>query len=569
MSLRPGKVLRSFLLALCLLSLTDCSGDVGIVVAVENWPSSSPYLLIDTLVNGTPGQQFRIPAGQLRFVVRLPAGQTGELALRANAIDETGCKVAQGQLTAALERGLRRTSEGTLSLNPVQPALCPITINLPAGSGRVESSPPGLTCSNDIGCRGEFPRLTAIKLTPIPTSYRYYADWSQGCSGNRDCNLVLDRGTTTSIQFKPYTCSSDGWCIRPVQDNGTPVSVSLRTLQIDTVGGAWIAGDQGTLIYCDSSSCELKSKFSPTTSNRMFLVNSTIDANIFSAIQIYDAGNIYQCSTDGCRNIINLYGSGAACGSVYFKKGTKIISDSGYLWFSDGASIFRLPQGNPGLANCEVAFSFSGSPAPSVQDFYIKSQYLWMVRSDGKAFYADCSGLPCSTLTEPISSQVAISKVHGIDSEVWFSDTDKLHRCDNLTHQCTAQRPLPGFGGDLNLGVYKNTVWAVSGNYIGLFDSYTAVTAKTIPRILSGFPASNPSDNYDQIRQQWFWGNERSLFLLGSNAHDIEICNGASCAKTNLSSLSFTTINAISGNGNNTWAIGDNGTILHYQGPAN
>ena len=45
-------------------------------------------------------------------------------------------------LTAALERGLRRTSEGTLSLNPVQPALCPITINLPAGSGRVESSPP-------------------------------------------------------------------------------------------------------------------------------------------------------------------------------------------------------------------------------------------------------------------------------------------------------------------------------------------------------------------------------------------------------------------------------------------
>ena len=50
MSLRPGQVLRSFLLALCLLSLTDCSGDVGIVVAVENWPSSSPYLLIDTAV---------------------------------------------------------------------------------------------------------------------------------------------------------------------------------------------------------------------------------------------------------------------------------------------------------------------------------------------------------------------------------------------------------------------------------------------------------------------------------------------------------------------------------------
>ena len=116
-------------------------------------------------------------------------------------------------------------------------------------------------------------------------------------------------------------------------------------------------------------------------------------------------------------------------------------------------ALFRLPQGNPGLANCEVAFSFREAQRPACKISTSRANTCGWFVPMGKPFYADCSGLPCSTLTEPISSQVRTSKVHGIDSEVWFSDADKLHRCDNLTHQCTAQRPLPGFGGDLNLGV--------------------------------------------------------------------------------------------------------------------
>ena len=69
------------LVALSSLGLGSCGGDVGIVVSVENWPSTSPYLLVDTQVNGTSGQQLRIPAGQNRFVVRLPSDQTGDLTL--------------------------------------------------------------------------------------------------------------------------------------------------------------------------------------------------------------------------------------------------------------------------------------------------------------------------------------------------------------------------------------------------------------------------------------------------------------------------------------------------------
>ena len=48
------------LVALSSLGLGSCGGDVGIIVTVENWPSSSPYLLVDTQVNGTPGQQMCI-----------------------------------------------------------------------------------------------------------------------------------------------------------------------------------------------------------------------------------------------------------------------------------------------------------------------------------------------------------------------------------------------------------------------------------------------------------------------------------------------------------------------------
>ena len=33
------------LVALSSLGLGSCGGDVGIVVSVENWPSTSPYLL--------------------------------------------------------------------------------------------------------------------------------------------------------------------------------------------------------------------------------------------------------------------------------------------------------------------------------------------------------------------------------------------------------------------------------------------------------------------------------------------------------------------------------------------
>ena len=104
------------LVALSSLGLGSCGGDVGIVVSVENWPSTSPYLLVDTQVNGTSGQQLRIPAGQNRFVVRLPSDQTGDLTLSAFAIDDTGCKVASGQLSSTLSGGLRRT--GGKSLQP-------------------------------------------------------------------------------------------------------------------------------------------------------------------------------------------------------------------------------------------------------------------------------------------------------------------------------------------------------------------------------------------------------------------------------------------------------------------
>ncbi len=576
MSLRPGQVLRSFLLALCLLSLTDCSGDVGIVVAVENWPSSSPYLLIDTAVNGTPGQQLRIPAGQLRFVVRLPAGQTGELGLTASAIDETGCKVAAGQLTAALERGLRRTTEGSLSLSPVQPALCPITINLPSGGGRVESSPPGLTCSSDSLCRGEFPRLTTLKLTPIPKSYRYYADWQSECSGNRECIIIADKDYSLILQFKAYECSSDGWCRRLAKLGATPVTATLRTLQIAQNGNTWIAGnnnltENGTIIHCDSLSCNSISL--PNTKANRFVQSAILGDYFFSSNENHE---ISGCQESGCISTKNFYNTSPyICGTyVTIKEEMRLLADAGYLWFhgtlgsGDNTKIFRLSHSAGRIQQCEIAYTVPGGTAATIGDFYVKDGNLWVVDGTGEAHGATCgASLPCVEQNLKVTVS-GVRAVAGYGTEVWFAGSAGLRRCNNTSVTCDSTvRTIPNIGMSPNLTVTSGSVWTAHGDYVGLLSGYQSTVGISLARSLPGIPM--PADG--RLNSQWFWGDDKGLFLAAPGYFKLERCETATCQPQNLPLLGAnpSQIQAISSDGLNVWAVGENGTILHYQRPSN
>lgn len=564
-------------LALLSAGLGGCGGDGGIVVSVENWPATSPYLLVETRVDGSPGQTLRIPAGQRRFVVRLRSGQTGELALAGFAIDDSGCKVAQGQLVAVLQGGLRRTGEGTLSLSPLDPVMCPLTVDIPAGGGLVKSTPAGLECPTGTICQGEFPRLSAVKLTPVPGSYRRYAEWLDGCSGNRDCNVITDKKVSLKIQFKDYACSADGWCVRPLKVGSVPLTKSLRTLRMDSTGGVWIAGDNtsganSTIAYCDKLSCEwLNAPVSINGALRNYQ-SVVLDDYFFTLTDRYDS---FSCSRSGCTIFENFYYiSPYLCGTyVAPADGYRLYADGGYIWMyalfggsSDKNKIFRLSHTLGRLNKCDTAYTLPMGTTSGVADFYVKDGTLWVVDQAGDGHVASCSpGLPCveGTLSPTISG---VRTVTGLGPEVWFAGSNTLRRCNNATRSCeSASRALPNLGTSPFVTITNNSVWGASEDYVGYLNGYQAMNISTMRRSLTGLPV--PLSGL--LSTQWFWGDERSLFLAAAGPLNLEVCDSTLCRKQDLAApgLVPSLIHAVTGDGQNIWAVGENGTILHYQRP--
>jgi Divergent InlB B-repeat domain len=75
------------------------------------------------------------------------------------------------------------------------------------GSGRVTSSPEGITCGTD--CAGRYKPGSVVTLTAQPKDGSTFTGWSgDGCSGNGQCALAMSAPRTVTANFSAATSSS-------------------------------------------------------------------------------------------------------------------------------------------------------------------------------------------------------------------------------------------------------------------------------------------------------------------------------------------------------------------------
>lgn len=558
------------LVALSSVGQWSCGGDVGIIVTVENWPSSSPYLLVDTLVNGTPGQQFRVPAGQTRFVVRLPGGQTGDLTLSAFAIDDLGCKVSRGELSSTLSAGLRHTGEGSLTLSKLEPALCKLSVRINAGTGSVASTPAGFSCSGLL-CEGEFPKNTNIHLEPTPGNHKQYSAWSGSCTGNSSCDVALSRSTEIPLAFMPRKCTPEGWCFHhPTDASGNPIYEVNSTLywpSIDSQGSVWFFGNAGEVLRCNSNSCKRISYTIPSGATPKWTV--AINENIWATVATPKPALI-KCSNDSCK-ISYDFMANDTCKSLV--PTGQLFSGAPYLittaQSSGGTvnSVIRISTNEADQIRCEKIWD-TGTAA--IKSSYASGNIFWLVTDANVLEKLDCSSLPCTTTTASnIPGTFSYQFLLGNSKSAWLGSNQYppetiLMRCSVAGAKCIPiSVPYKTTDYIQALIVGENSSWIIgrnSSSTVGT-DIIYVTDAGSVIKI----------DNANSLYNFYAgWGNDTDLWM-GVDTY-IRHCNAKGCETitpgSGASSGSGNTyVYSIGGRGKDVWAGGYSGPVLHYQQP--
>lgn len=560
---------RTGILGVVAILSGSCSSAPGIVVSVENWPATSPYLLIGTTFNDMPAHTIRVPAGQPRFVVRLPAGQAGVLVLNANAIDDTGCKIAQGQLSTNIGGGLHPTTEGTLQLSPVEPALCTLSVQIESGTGTISSTPSGISCSPAAGiCEGDFPRGTTVHMLPAASDYKSYPAWTSNCAGYYTCDIHIDRNASAAISFIQRQCSVDGWCNHyRVDPNGVPITettATLRAIELDDNGVAWAFGDYGTVIRCNDSVC---TKIMDDSSNiRLFRAIKGDDGAVWSA-QYYDSGLILRCKDQTCTKFADLYTDNLSidCKGAYFQDTSEMRVQGGYLWTNIGKSIFRASIANP-IGNC---VNIGTAPSGPFSGLYVANNTAWSVSDSGtgtgNATSVQCVGSACMQQAQGGSLPAPSVGLDGNNGLVWLGSSSALVQCALSDMACLSVKqagvPIAGNPGIItDIKAANDAVWATGAqNKVAYYQPSTAKRPTALTRTAANLP---PADQ--PPLRHWYWADSKEMFLVGDPGK-IEDCNPTACKAMEAGTTS--SIKAMAGSATDVWAAGDKGSIVHYRRP--
>lgn len=557
------------LTALFAPQLAGCSGDVGLIVSVEGIPQDSVRIVVKTTINGVPGRDLEIPQDQQhRFLVRLSDGQTGDLSLSAWAIDRTGCKVADGTLTASLTRGLKLTREGTLTLMPRQPALCPLRVKItPEGEGSVASSPPGMDCSASQ-CVGEFPRDAPVSLRPVPASYKNYAEWPTGCADRYGvCDYTVSEPAEIELKFRGRSCSRDGWCLHaPLDASGVPVGISttatLRTLQITPESEVFAFGDKDAAFKCDALKCKKVPVEENASESDVTFFRSTQSNGQVWAIR-YNSYKIFSYANEKVSEIADLRSVRDGCASHWFSTTSDFFADQGALWYSRSGysnarhdSLARVSIANDMFNGCKYVAELPND----ITDMYNKDGKTWIAN---KVPSVVINKDPPSLGPALADSGLAVTKVHGSGSDVWFLGGSGLLRCSAPEQSCP--HPVKSFPSGFTGGylfVSPSAVWSISndGAKAALLPGHGSSAFVQLSKKHTEIPVHVTAT---PTSRQWLWANESALWLAAGSGR-IERCTQDGCDLKELPSSSVS-IYAIEGSGTDVWAVGNGGAILHYR----
>lgn len=243
-----GKVLHLAVWILVALALGSCS-EHGLIVDIGTWPEGADHLRVKTTFLAMPGREQTVPNGATRFVIWVPPGAQGQLALEITALDSGNCRVAQAVAEHTVGYGLVAVQETRLELKTFAARRCSIEVRVAEGS--VISDPPGIACpAANSPCTAEFDLGSTVTLKPLNESQTMVPVWTAGCAGYGDCTVPVTASLSAAMQQEPRLCSADRTCYyNPIQ-GFIPTVVSHGAS-----GDTWVAGVNSTMLFCSAGNC--------------------------------------------------------------------------------------------------------------------------------------------------------------------------------------------------------------------------------------------------------------------------------------------------------------------------
>lgn len=253
----------SILLVCGVLPLFGCA-DAGVTVTLTDWPAGASEVRIQPSLDGIPGSEIVLMRDQSVFVVRVPQGQGGVLAISGLAYNGAGCKVASGSLEQALPRGLRPYADAKLTLSALSPATCTLTLTVQgSGSAKAQWTAAGgtqqqLSCVEGAPCTADLPLNVSAPITVTisarETSRREYPSIAGGCLGLHDCQLRMDRAQTVSVRMLQRQCTPTGFCVY----NPLPYAINWTGIWGSGPNDIWAVGrydnGNGAIAHFDGQS---------------------------------------------------------------------------------------------------------------------------------------------------------------------------------------------------------------------------------------------------------------------------------------------------------------------------
>jgi hypothetical protein len=239
---------RTLSLAVLLLACTEDGPVVEVTLTAR--PQSVRVLAVSPALAGAdqPALPARsLSAGLDRFLMRLPRGTTGELRVTITGADRRGCDIARGTGTTFVADGQRAGLALALPLLPDGERGCTLAVyRLGDGAGSISSMPEGLACSSwEAPCQAGFTPGTPVTLTAAPGPDGLFSGWTGACRGLGTCTVTIGSGPTrvgAGLQARAV-CTPDFCWEHPL-----PQGNWLQALWIQGANEAWAAGGAGTLL---------------------------------------------------------------------------------------------------------------------------------------------------------------------------------------------------------------------------------------------------------------------------------------------------------------------------------
>ena len=426
------------LLLLCATCALWASCDDSVLLVLNLDTSAVPppvtTFVMRATLNGTIGNELRVPASQRRIAMHLPPGSTGSVSFEILGLEDGGCRYDFGGAIAQVPGGLSNASEETIRLSPSSGRRCWQKLSSPTSRNLYAMTGYGQT-AYVVGDGGTLLRCTGTTCSTLETgtSVDLRGVWVGAagdvyavgrtatvlrCPGGSGPCVTLPAGPSRDLRSVWGTAEGDVIAVgdygtfaickagMPSCNAGSYGAISdFRKVFGSDRSNVYIAGTNGYVLRCELTStygsCD---QLATGVSDELRAIATSVTGGVSSALIMGDDGLILRC-TQGQGGCLSL--SGQYTGALFDAVATSPTTIHGV---GEPGTVLRC-TGQPGT--CEALTTRSTSSLRAV--WGLPDTDVYAVGAGGALIV--CPGASASCAAQASGTQVTLTAIWGSDAK--------------------------------------------------------------------------------------------------------------------------------------------------------